>query len=559
MKRQVVAKKLASIAVSLTMILTLAGIIPAAAHAENFQFITDIRVATGEEAYDQLEDDGYSVRAVGLNATSGDGQIYIGYKINDGDPITNVVISSDVGDAFDSETGIHYVCAGHVDADANNGEGAGCVYMTRDPKAGDPIVGLDVLRSGGAENKKLLPITNDGAEVVRRTDGIPADLEVNSDKTIYLAQIRDGIVKPYIRDVTVISAADMDSAVYTAAANGYNYYVEGDIDDSGDSYTILAYERTADKEEALRSMLAVSAELIELIENEQIIAGAEQEQTEEVTPEEEVTEETAPEEEVTEETAPEEEVSGETASEEEITEEETAEEAASEEAAPEEPAAEETESEEEQTGTDVPSNTEVKMTADAIDISGVEYDRLVNQQIAGSTPYFLYVSKDEKAGNPITMLYAGDSTDMTETTLGTWVYGYFTAQGPSSAYSFTINEDKLESLKDKDSTYVKMPINLLTGAQDEQGISFQTSPLTVSLLTAKKGLPEDSLILNGLRKATYDPPQIARAYEGEDSDLPASAFGNDSILIILAGIVVLVAVAFGTMKVLKKRKGAAAK
>lgn len=554
MKRQVVAKKLASIAVSLTMILTLAGIIPAAAHAENFQFITDIRVATGEEAYDELEAKGYSVRAVGLNAKSGDSQIYIGYKINDGDPVTNVVISPDVGDAFDSEDGIHYVCAGHVDADANNGEGAGCVYMTRDTKAGDPIVGLDVLRSGGAENKKLLPITNDGAEIVRRTDGVPADLEVNSDKTIYLAQIRDGIVKPYIRDVTVISAADKDSAVYTAAINGYNYYVDGDIDGSGDTYTILAYERTADKEEAIRSLLAVSADLVTLMENEQIIAGAEEEKAEEAAPEEVTSEEAAPEEEVAAEVpAPEEEV---TAGEEASGEETPGEEVTAEDAAPEEEVTAEEPAPEEQTGTDVPSDTEVKMTAEALDISGVEYDRLVDQQIAGDTPYFLYVSKDEKAGNPITMLYAGDSTEMTETTLGTWAYGYFTAKGPSSAYSFTINEDKLDKLQDKESVYVKMPVNLLTGEMGDGGIALQTTPLTVSLLTAKKGLPEGSLVLNGLRKATYEPPQIARNYEGEDSDLPASAFGNDSIVIILVGLAVIAAIAFGTMKVMKKRKGA---
>jgi len=183
---------------SAAMILTLAGILPAAAHAENFQFITDIRVEAGEDAYDELEDDGYSVRAVGLNAASGEGQIYLGYKINDGDPVTNVVISADVGDAFDSEDGIHYVSAGHVDTEAGNGEGGGCVYMTQDPKAGAPLVGLDILRAGGstmgadlAKKEPLLPITNDGAEIVRKTDGTPADLEVNSaDTTIYLAGSR---------------------------------------------------------------------------------------------------------------------------------------------------------------------------------------------------------------------------------------------------------------------------------------------------------------------------------------------------------------------------------
>ena len=539
MKKQIVTKKLISVVGSLAMMLTLAGVFPAAAHAENSRFITDIRVAAGEEAYDQLEEEGYSVRSVGLNATAGDGQVYIGYKINDGDPVTGIVISADVGDAFDTEDGIRYVSAGHVDADANNGEGAGCVYMTQDPKAGDPIVGLDVLRSGGAENKTLLPITNDGAEVVRRTDGTPADLEAGSDTTIYLAEVRDDIVKPYIKDVTVIVGADRDSAVYTAATNGYNYYVDGDVDMADDTYTLLAYERTDKEEEALRSILAVSTELTALMENDQIIAG------EEAPAEEPFVEESPAVEEVPAEEAAEEE----TVSEDAVAGEET-EEAPAENAAPEEETAE-------QTGTDVPEGTEVKMTAEALDISGIEYDRLTDQQIAGDKPYFLYVSKDEKAGNPITMLYAGDGTEMTETTLGTWAYGYFTAKGPSSAYSFTINEDELESLREKDSAYVKMPVNLLTGEAGDQGIALQTTPLTISLLTAKKDLPsQDSLVLNGLTKATYEPPQIAGVDYGEGSDLPASAFGNTCILIVIIGLATVSALTFGIMKFMKNRRTA---
>lgn len=545
MKKRVVAKKLASVAASAAIILTLAGILPAAAHAENFQFITDIRVEAGEDAYDALEDDGYSVRAVGLNAASGEGQIYLGYKINDGDPVTNVVISADVGDAFDSEDGIHYVSAGHVDTEAGNGEGGGCVYMTQDPKAGAPLVGLDILRAGGstmgadlAKKEPLLPITNDGAEIVRKTDGTPADLEVNSaDTTIYLAQVRDGLVKAYIKDVTVITAASKEDAVFTAASNGYNYYVDGDVDASGETYTLLAYERTADRDEAIRSLIAVSADLTTLMENDQIIAGSEEAPAEKTAEEEPAAEEEAASQEQTEEPVAEDEAAAE---EQTGVSEEEAQQAAGE--------------VQEDTSSDVPDGTEVQMTAAAIDISGVEYDRLTETQIAGDTPYFLYISKDEKAGNPITMIYAGDSTDVTETTLGAWVYGYFTAKGQSSASSYVINEDKLESLQDKDSVYVKMPVNLLTGEAGEGGIALQTTPLTLSYLTGQKGLPEGSLVLNGLTKATYDPPQIARNYNGAESDLPASAFGRTSAVIIILGVLAITAAVIVSTRVMKKRK-----
>ena len=550
MKKQFL-RKAAVLVVALALTVSLAGLVPAAVHAENFQFITGVKLASGEEGMEKLEKDGYSVRAVGLNTgVDSDKQVYIGYKINDGDPITNIIISADGSDSLDVD-GIAYTCASKVDVDAGNGDGGGFVYVTTDEKAGNPLVALDILRS--SEDTKLYPILNDGGEVVRHTDGTPADCEVNNaDRTIYLVQIRDGLIRPYICEVAIVEGEDKDAAVYTAASAGYNYYVDGDADTSKDTYTILAYDRTADVKQAITSLVTVSEELTKYLEDGQIMAGedqkpAEEETTEEAAPEEQVTtEEAAPEEVTTDENT--EEVTEELPEETEEVTEEAPEETATEAAPEEEPA--------EDPAKELSDEVTVKMTAEAIDISGIEYDRISSNMIGGDLPCYMYMTKDEKAGNPITMLYVGDSTDITETTFGNWAYGYFTADGPSSANSYVVNEDLLEKFMANEAVYTRIPLALLSGKPDESATSVQLTaqPMQISLLTAKKGLPDDNLILNGLRQATYEAPKMERNernYEGDKN--PASAFGDAGPVIIILGILAIAGAVYAAY-VIKRRK-----
>ncbi len=252
-------------------VLAVTLLLPAAvpAYAAERQYITDIRVDAGADAVDRLEGDDYSVMMTGLNSTAyPQQQVYLAYqKDSKSAPVTNIIVSTDGGDSLKDENGITYTCAGKVDADAGLGDGAGYLYFTRDKKAGDPIVGLDILRS---KDEALYPITNDGAEIVRHTDGTPADLETVSDDTvIYLAQIRDNIVRPYISEIGIVTDEDKWNAVYTACERGYNYYVEGDIDNAKETYTIIVYKRTADVNDALTNIAAVSAEAVKAMEEAQ--------------------------------------------------------------------------------------------------------------------------------------------------------------------------------------------------------------------------------------------------------------------------------------------------
>ena len=268
-----------SISALLIVLLTAMLIIPTTlpANAANKRFITELRLEAGEDAVAALEADGWSVTMVGLNVSSDPAsQVYLGYKMNTGSPITNVILSPDVGDSCTDKDGVSYQCVSHIDVNEGIGGGAGCLYATRDANVGAGLVGLDVLR-GSSEEDVLYPITNDGAEIVRTQDGAPADLESGSGSdVVYLAQIRDGIVRPYISEIGVITDSDKWNAVYTAAERGYNYYVEGDIDEASDTYTVIGFERTADPEQAVTGITAIAASTVQALEDERIVDAAEQ-------------------------------------------------------------------------------------------------------------------------------------------------------------------------------------------------------------------------------------------------------------------------------------------
>ena len=257
--------------VLIAVFLAVATAIPIAVpvYAQNTLFISEVTLAAGEAAAEKLEKDGWSVMMTGLNRdVSADKQVYLAYKTNTGDAITNVIIANDAGDSLKDNNGISYKRVSETDADEGVGGGAGCLYYTRDKKAGTPLVGFDILRS---KEEPLYPITNDGAEIVRNEKGAPADLESTEKKSvIYLAQIRDGIVRPYIAEIGIVTDTDKWNAVYTACERGYNYYVDGDIDGSDDTYTLLVYKRTADIKQAVTNITAVSVNAVKDMEEQQL-------------------------------------------------------------------------------------------------------------------------------------------------------------------------------------------------------------------------------------------------------------------------------------------------
>ena len=377
------SRRVVSVLLAALFIVTLMVPTAVPVSAANRRFITEITVVAGAEAVDVLEADGWSVMMVGLNVTADpEAQVYLAYKMNTGAPVTNVILSPDVGDSLTDNNGIVYTCVSHVDVDEGIEGSAGCLYATRDERAGAPLVSLDVMRGSTEDDKVLYTISNDGAEIVRTKDGKPADLEnANANGVVYLFQIRDGIVRPYIKEIGIVTDTDKWNAVYTAAERGYNYFVEGDVDDSSDTYTIIAYERTADPKDAITSIVAVSAETVKSLEDAQIVDGK--------------------------------------------------------------------------------TENGERATAAAITISGAEYVRTSSKPIGAKEPYYLYRTKDAKAGNPVSMLYA-EAPEQTQTFLfGTWANSYFFSPGATTAYSYCMNEDIYMDLWEDQTVCCKLPVRLL--------------------------------------------------------------------------------------------------
>ena len=556
--------------------------------AENFLFVTDISLAFGTEGLESLEDRGYSVMSMGLNyAAEEEKQVWLGYKVNEGEPVTDVIIRPESGDAIEVN-GMHYVCAGHVDVEQGQGAG-GVVYFTRDKKAGAALVALDILRADASAGEELLSIPNDGSELVRNADNAPADLEPsNANITMHLAMIRDGLTKPYIREFTFITARDLRDAVYTAACWGYNYYIEGDIDTDPATYTVIAYDRTADPDEAVTNIVAVTAELAEQLEKNQIRASVnggrllkklskdgldddsseEGNSLEESSESEEDTTESAemtePQEETGEESTETGEESTETEEEPSETEEdstETEEDSTETEEESFETEEESSESEEDITESEEEDTTQEPdlpdLSADTLDIGGYEYVRLSSRTVPGETPYYLYITRDPEAGNPISMLYSKAEAESTEVLFGTWAYGYFSEQGLSRAYSYIVNEDLFASFPTDKRVCVRVPLVLVGGTVTEEGSIEETEfYLSIAMLTEKEGLPAGRTVLRGLRERSETAPVLDRSDRTDgDGEFLSTAFTQAQLItFIIVGVVLLSAGAAAFILIRKRRK-----
>ena len=378
-------RQFASVLLAALFIVTLSVSAALPVSAANKRFISELRVEAGEDAIEKLEADGWSVMRVGLNVTPDPAaQVYLAFKQNTGAPITNVIASPDVGDTLTDSRGIVYTCVSHVDVDEGIEGSGGCLYATRDERAGAPLVGIDVIRGDSAEGDVLYPITNDGAEIVRTPSGTPADLE-NAENTgvVYIAQIRDGIVRPYISEIGIVTDTDKWNAVYTAAERGFNYYVDGDIDSSTGTYTIIAYDRTADPKSAITNIAAVSEQTVRSLEEAQVVDPA--------------------------------------------------------------------------------SGSKNTVTAAAISISGAQYIRVSSTPVNAEEPYYLYMTKDSAAGNPISMIYAEKPEQTQNFLFGMWANSYFFSPGTTTAYTYCMNEDLYMTLWEDQTVCTKIPVRYLDG------------------------------------------------------------------------------------------------
>jgi len=210
--------------------------------------ISEVTLAGGEDAPEELEAGGYEVLRKDLNGGSGS-PVYIGYR-RGGEALTGLMVSE--------------VCTGSLSAggitwnlvsETALGEASGrklWLYSTSDQAAGTGIVSLTAASDSGKGTWSLSDCLNDGSDILRMADGTPANLADGAEGALLaILMNRADLCRPYIdrvASVSVPSGADPAGAILSA---GCNYYAVDPLpgDDGNDYY--VCYTRTADASRAV--------------------------------------------------------------------------------------------------------------------------------------------------------------------------------------------------------------------------------------------------------------------------------------------------------------------
>ncbi len=215
-------------------------------------YISEVTIATGEDAITTLESKGYSVLFQGMNLVSSDGAtVYLGYKKGT-EAITDFVVSTQKSNTI-TYGGVSYKSVSSVSLNEGTSGTPIYLYFTKDASAGDKITSLDTV-SGFTEKDEVVSLRNDGSSPVRMNDGTLANLDKGIDgNELYLLMYRSSSVKRYISDAYIVSGSSKAEAVNSAASKGCDYYLEHDMS-TGDTVTYIAYQRTADKNQAITKL-----------------------------------------------------------------------------------------------------------------------------------------------------------------------------------------------------------------------------------------------------------------------------------------------------------------
>ncbi len=217
-------------------------------------YISEVALASGSGAMEKLENSGYTVLFQGMNLMTGndDSIVYLGYK-KGSSAITNLIVSSK------AESSITYQgCTYNAvsDINLNNGTDGTALYLysTKDSAAGNGITRLDTV-SGFSDKDKVFSLKNDGSAPVRTDDDKLANFDDGiKNSELYLSMYRKSSIRQYISNACIVTADSKANAVNEAASNGCDYYVDADLSNDNDKVIYIAYQRTADKSQAINAV-----------------------------------------------------------------------------------------------------------------------------------------------------------------------------------------------------------------------------------------------------------------------------------------------------------------
>ena len=115
------------------------------------------------------------------------------------------------------------------------------LYGTRDGSAGEGIVALTLIDR---------PLIGDGTHTVRNESGEAVELD-----GLYLATVSAGQTGAYISELALVKGGSENGAIKKAADQGFDYYKL--ISDEDGKVVLIAFNRTNDKDKAVRAIFAV--------------------------------------------------------------------------------------------------------------------------------------------------------------------------------------------------------------------------------------------------------------------------------------------------------------
>lgn len=239
----------------LVVVMLLPSVVSLAASAP--MGISEVKIATGEMAIEELEREGYIVIYQNLNYAPGaEERIYLGYK-QGSDPICGLVTASELESNLTYED-VVYTPVSDVDLNAQTGGTPVYLYYTKDENAGSGIAALTTFARSPKNDIDIPDCFGDGSCVVRTTEGMAADFEAGiEDYALYFFMIRSSLCLPYLSEIKTVEISDNENAFEKLAATGCDYYMQEPVGTSGATATYICYNRTDNASDAVR-LVAVS-------------------------------------------------------------------------------------------------------------------------------------------------------------------------------------------------------------------------------------------------------------------------------------------------------------
>lgn len=221
-------------------------------YAASSKCISEIKIVSGKNAVDELEQSGYTAVYRNLNcAPDAKERIYLGYKTG-GEKITGLKVSSSLKDSLQFESVTYYPVS---NKNLNDGTAGSPVYLyyTRDKKAGSGIVSLATFTRTLSDGADLPDFFGNGSSPVRNTDNAAADFDAGVDGyDLYFFMIREELCLPYVSELKTVEVKAGEKLFEKIAGTGCDYYVDTPVFTGNSVSEYLCYNRTSDKNNAVR-------------------------------------------------------------------------------------------------------------------------------------------------------------------------------------------------------------------------------------------------------------------------------------------------------------------